>query len=707
MTEMNGNGHMMTSSKTGRSHETIVHLNTVGLDGASHVTKPHSRKPSSAGTKKGAALVFKDVCVTLNKNEILKKVYGMAKVGQMLAVMGPSGAGKSTLLNTLTGRISVTSGHVTLNDQPVNRHLRRKISYVMQQDVFYPNLTLRETLTFTTLLRLPGSMSHELKMARMQEIVDALELNKCLNTRMGGTFVTGLSGGEKKRASIACELLTNPKLLILDEPTSGLDSAIAYSLMSTLFNYANLSHKTVVTTIHQPSSQIFYMFTNILLLNDGQVAYFGPANKIVGFFERLGMVCEPHYNPADFILEQVKSGSENAQKLVQAANQLRHTADWPEELRDKPIQESGNEPTSGLGKYERVVVVDEPDVNYSDGEVTVFGVIDHNDVTVQQDRVTSRPRHETDIDIREIDVESYFDPDATFQTGFLIQYTTLTKRNFLRQRHRYFSKLNFGQVLFMSLFAGLMWFQTTRAEETAKDRLGILFFTVVQFGFLPAMDAVTALNDDTGVFMRERSAGLFRLSAYFLAVMTTEIPVTFVLPTLYTLINYFMVRLMPGAVNFIGFWLILVLSTFAAQSIGMLISVLITSRAFVMSFSNTFMIASLLAGGYYNTHVNSWFKWIRYLSFLTYSLSGLAKMEFRYGDPFKCDPRNTAFPLNCTSTLNSNNETVSLLDGQLLLESWDLSFTPLYADVVALFIVVIVCRCAAYFILRYLRRPKT
>jgi hypothetical protein len=208
------------------------------------------------------------------------------------------------------------------------------------------------------------------------------------------------------------------------------------------------------------------------------------------------------------------------------------------------------------------------------------------------------------------------------------------------------------------------------------------------------------VNDDYGVFTRERSAGLYRLSAYFLAVMTTEIPIAIILPTIYVCINYWMVNLTPDAVSFIAHWLIIVLSTFTAQSVGMLVSVVITSRPFVMSFTNTFMIGTLLAGGYYNTHVASWFRWIRYISYMTYSLNALAKMEFVYGELFECNPVDTRFPKECYG----NN---TQINGELFLDDWDLNFTPLYADIVALFVMIILCRVIAYVVLRYLRRPKT
>lgn len=204
--------------------------------------------------------------------------------------------------------------------------------------------------------------------------------------------------------------------------------------------------------------------------------------------------------------------------------------------------------------------------------------------------------------------------------------------------------------------------------------------------------------------MRERAAGQYRLSAYYMAVMTTEIPVACILPTLYTIINYWMVNLTPAAMNFFVFWLILVLSTFTAQSIGMFISVVITSRAFVMSFTNTFMIASLLAGGYYNTNIAAWFQWIRYLSFLTYSLNAMAKVEFAWGDPFTCYLDQTQFPDDCKPFGNGNGTEI---EGKVFLKDWDLDFTPFYAEILALFIVIAICRVGAYFVLRYLRRPKT
>ncbi|KAK7480394.1 hypothetical protein BaRGS_00028313 [Batillaria attramentaria] len=178
-------------------------------------------------------------------------------------------------------------------------------------------------LQFTTILRLPDEMSKKEKMKRMDEIIDQLDIKKCLDTIMGDAWNRGLSGGEKKRASIACELITDPAIIFMDEPTSGLDYSTASSLVRTLRTITEQQHKTVVMTIHQPSSQMFFTFHNLLLLSEGQLAYFGPCGNVINFFEEAGHKMDAHYNPADFIIEKLKEGKEVQNQIISAAKQLR------------------------------------------------------------------------------------------------------------------------------------------------------------------------------------------------------------------------------------------------------------------------------------------------------------------------------------------------------------------------------------------------
>ncbi|OWF36388.1 ABC transporter G family member 14 [Mizuhopecten yessoensis] len=151
------------------------------------------------------------------------------------------------------------------------------------------------------MIRIPDDVPEQEKTKTIHKIVESLGLQKCLHTAIGDIYHRGLSGGEKKRANIACELLTDPDILLIDEPTSGLDSSTAHTLMVQLKKYTTEHNKTLVVSIHQPSSQIYHMFCTLLLLVEGEMAYFGSANMAIDHFASLGMACGQHHNPADFL----------------------------------------------------------------------------------------------------------------------------------------------------------------------------------------------------------------------------------------------------------------------------------------------------------------------------------------------------------------------------------------------------------------------
>jgi ABC-type lipoprotein export system ATPase subunit len=160
----------------------------------------------------------------------LDNVSGHAKPGELMAILGPPGAGKTTLLNVLAGKIpnsALKSGSVFVNGEPRNKRAKRHTAFVLQDDIFFSSLTVRETLTLTGQLLLPSTMSEEQKLQRVEDIIELLKLTKVANSKVGDAMIRGLSGGEKKRLNIANELITDPSLLILDEPTSGLDSYLA------------------------------------------------------------------------------------------------------------------------------------------------------------------------------------------------------------------------------------------------------------------------------------------------------------------------------------------------------------------------------------------------------------------------------------------------------------------------------------------------
>ncbi|KAE9530645.1 hypothetical protein AGLY_011107 [Aphis glycines] len=243
---------------------------------------------------------------TENK-QLLNNVSGSAKPGELLALMGSSGAGKTTLLNSLTFRSDrnvMESGVRSINGVPVNSKLLTAVSaYVQQHDLFIGTLTVREHLIFQAMVRMDRHIPYEKRMARVEDVIQELSLTKCQNTIIGVTGrIKGLSGGEMKRLSFASEVLTDPPLMFCDEPTSGLDSYMAQNVVSVLKSMASKG-KTIICTIHQPSSEVYSMFDKILLLASGRTAFLGSTNDAIEFFKTLGVSCPKNHNPADFFIQ--------------------------------------------------------------------------------------------------------------------------------------------------------------------------------------------------------------------------------------------------------------------------------------------------------------------------------------------------------------------------------------------------------------------
>jgi len=259
------------------------------------------------------SMEWTDLSLSVKDRKILSGVTGSVQAGEMACILGPSGAGKSTLLNILAGRMNtkasgMTSGGViSLGGAVVDPvHVRSNIAYVMQEDALPGMSTPREILRMSAILRGTGNGSEVEE--QVGQLLTALRLDKCADTRVGTALVKGLSGGEKKRTSVAVELITKPRMIFLDEPLSGLDSYAAWTVVQVLKELA--SHGcAVLCTVHQPSSEIFQTFDKLICLAEGKVCYSGAVTHLTQYMEQIGRPVPQHYNPADHILFQVQSQS--------------------------------------------------------------------------------------------------------------------------------------------------------------------------------------------------------------------------------------------------------------------------------------------------------------------------------------------------------------------------------------------------------------
>lgn len=213
--------------------------------------------------------------VSAGKTEILSGLEVRLEKGQFVGILGPSGCGKSTLLNVLSGRKKASTGEVLYDGQPLFGRPGEIIGLVPQDDTLHLGLKTEKTLTYTARLLLPGQNREEIDKL-VERTLRSVDLQERKSIR-----VKKLSGGQRKRVSIALELLTSPKALFLDEPTSGLDPELEKSVMK-LCSRLSKEGRLVVMTTHILES--VELFDRLMILCRGKLAFFGTPQEALGFF---------------------------------------------------------------------------------------------------------------------------------------------------------------------------------------------------------------------------------------------------------------------------------------------------------------------------------------------------------------------------------------------------------------------------------------
>ncbi|KAL3842528.1 hypothetical protein ACJMK2_020531 [Sinanodonta woodiana] len=555
-------------------------------------------------------LVFRNVSVHANGISLLNYVSGAALPGHLLAVMGPSGSGKTSLLNTLSGRLSIDSGEVTLNGNPVDKRIKRKICYVLQNDIFFSNLTLKETLSFTAILRLPEEMPQQDKLDKMMTLAEELGLERCMDTS---------------------------NYIFFQEPTSGLDYGTAFSLIQTLKTFTEHHQKTVVTTIHQPSSQIFFQFDTLLLMCNGHSVYYGSTRDVVDYFASIELPMTSHYNPADFILEKLKSGQEVQEKIIQASYEKRKVLNNPDMLthdkNDHNLEET----------HKEVSAVVEGDIDQSKWK---WGKIPGNILNKLKRKPKPSDTVEEDtgsIHMSLLDLENTTFSRRKWPTKFITQYKQLTLRTFRQSRKRIMNKFKLIETVFLTALLSLIWFQLPRIEETLRDRMGVVI----------PMEKI--------VINKERAAGWYRLSAYYLAKITTEITLIIVQPIFFLTIVYWSVGL-SGPGPFFATMGTIFVHSFVGQTMGLFLGILCMDMRRGISIATVVIMFIMLLGGFYTRHMPVWISWIKYLSFLHYTFHALLYLELSGGSPIQCATETGTTSSNFFSCFEGNNTRIPTQD---------------------------------------------
>lgn len=525
---------------------------------------------------------------------ILNGLTGMVCPGEILAMLGPSGSGKTTLLTALGGRLTgKLSGKITYNGQPFSGSTKRRTGFVAQYDVLYPHLTVAETLLFTALLRLPSSLAKDEKVQHVERVITELGLTRCRNSMIGGPLFRGISGGEKKRVSIGQEMLINPSLLLLDEPTSGLDSTTAQRILTTIKRLAS-GGRTVITTIHQPSSRLYHMFDKVVLLSEGCPIYYGPASTALEYFSSIGFPTSITINPADLLLDLANG----------IGTDYKHT-----------IEQGDN--TDQERKSVRDALISAYDKNISTrlkAELCSLEVNNYNPTKDASTRSNVKPEQ--------------------WCTSWWHQFKVLLLRGLRERRYEAFNKLRIFQVISVAVLGGLLWWHTPTSH--IDDRIAMLFFFSVFWGFYPLYNAVFTFPQERSMLIKERSSGMYRLSSYFLSRTVGDLPLELALPTAFTFIIYWMGGLKPNPVTFILSLLVVLYNVLVAQSLGLAIGAILMDVKQATTLASVTTLVFLIAGGYYIQQIPPFIVWLKYLSYSYYCYKLLLGVQYNENDYYEC-----------------------------------------------------------------------
>ncbi|XP_054159477.1 protein white-like [Oppia nitens] len=579
---------------------------------------------------------------------ILRNVNGQIKAGQLLAIMGASGAGKTTLMNVLTQRnLSdiVFEGTVRLNGRIADANRITALSaYVQQNDLFIDALTVREHLMFQSRVRMDQFLSDKLRDDRINQVMQDFALTESAETRIGKPEDTkGISGGERKRLAFASELLTNPSIMFCDEPTSGLDSFMALSVMEVLRDMA-ASGRTVICTIHQPSSEVFSVFNQLLLLSNGRVAFLGKSDKAIEFFSSLGLQCPNNYNPSDFYIKQLAiipgQESQSKEKLETICDRF---VDSPYAKEVMPEQ-----------ICEQFISSSKEDIEYK----------------------TSR---------------------RVYKSNWIVQFWALLWRSHLTvMREPKVTRTQISQTIFVAVLLGFIYWRLELDQSGILNINGALFLLITNLSFQHAYAVIKTFCIELPLFLREHNNGMYRVSAYFFAKTLAEAPFYLLLPFLFVCIFYYMVGLNSGIIQFLTCALVSVLVANTACSFGYLVSCMSSDVTIALAITPPVMVAFLIFGGYFlnNDSVPIYFIWFKYISFFYYGNEALVINQWQNIQHIACPLFNSTID----EIVDTTNKTITscIPNGQVVIKLLNFSENNFLRDILALVALILVFRTLAY-----------
>lgn len=548
--------------------------------------------------------------------KILNSVTSAAQPSRMLALMGASGAGKTTLLDVIAGRKSggEMRGTIKLNGHVVKKEtFARLTAYCEQQDLHNAFTTVKEALEFSATLRLPSDVSKDARKAFVDEALDILELRGIENRLIGvAGSPSGLSPGQRKVLTVGVELVSNAPVFFLDEPTSGLDSRAALIVMREVKKVANLG-RTVITTVHQPSKEIFNLFDDMLLLQrGGYQVYFGPCG-VNGktFVDYLQKIPNAHalpdgMNPASWMLDVLGGTDSSNAGEKSALKKSKSTAAGS-------LQPPMTMKRSGSG-----------------GALNGLLLVERFKAS-QEGAAGTRLVKELCAKGEKSEMFAFASPYAR---SFLTQLRCLIQRASLAHNRDVAYNLGRIGILFvLYLLFGFVYFDLDASNETGVQAMvGVIFMTSIFAGIIFMNSVMPVRVRERAVAYRERTSFMYDAVPYSLSHAICEVPwvllVTFVTVTPL----YFMVGLVPTFEHYIFHVLMVFTVSMAFMSLGQLIACLCATIQTAQAGASAFIPICFLFGGLYLPYpqIPVYWKWAYFIDPVAYAIQGVTAPQFEH-----------------------------------------------------------------------------
>ncbi|XP_063893601.1 ATP-binding cassette subfamily G member 4 [Helicoverpa armigera] len=535
-------------------------------------------------------IVFEDVSYTVSSHKgerkILNNISGEFRSGELTCILGPSGAGKSTLLNILAGYNSNgVNGRITVNGHSRDMRVFKKLStYIMQDDLLQPRLTVQEAMGIAANLKLGKELGKAEKELIVEEILRTLGLWDHRNT-----MTERLSGGQLKRLSVALELVNNPPIIFLDEPTTGLD-IVSIRQLVVLLRLLSRQGRTIICTVHQPSASLFTLFDKIFVLARGMCCYQGAPQLLVPYMSEAGYICPKTHNPADFVLETLVSDVEAAAPL----SELCQNGKLCRRL-DRMTTRGGRKPVL------------------------------HSDESIQ--------RIFTEHVAKD---QSY---KVEFPTTFWTQFTILSNRMFMQNLRNTSSHwIQFAHHTISAILLGSIFFNVGNNAAIPVVNFKFCISCLVFFMYTYTMIPVLLFPFQVRLLRREYFNRWYSLKAFYAALTLSSIPSMFILGAIFMVITYLMSGQMLEWDRFLLFSLSGMLTAICSEGLGLAVgsAFSVTNGSIVAPAAAAPLLALSCYGMGFGPYIEGSMRALMSASFLRYGVTGFSLALYKNRKLMEC-----------------------------------------------------------------------